>query len=80
MTGGNPKYLGDNYCDIAMNTTECNWDAGDCLGSNLCNVERKDYLGDSFCDGGEYNTEDCCGGVINVDSIDENFATKYEWV
>ena len=31
-------------------------------------------------DTGEYNTEDCCGGVINVDSIDENFATKYEWM
>ena len=59
MTGGKTSDLGDGYCDIAMNTTECNWDAGDCLGSNLCNVERKDYLGDSFCDGGEYNTEEC---------------------
>ena len=26
----------------------------------------------------EYNTEGCCGGVINVDSIDAKFTSKYE--
>ena len=26
----------------------------------------------------EYSTEDCCGGVINVDSIDAKFTSKYE--
>ena len=30
-----PAYLGDGFCDYITNTVGCNWDGGDCCGSNL---------------------------------------------
>ena len=31
----NPNWIGDNYCDDATNNEECEWDGGDCCGSNV---------------------------------------------
>lgn len=59
LPGIEPSDLGDDYCDIKLNRTECGFDGGDCLGPDLCLVQRKNWLGDNFCDGGEYNTERC---------------------
>lgn len=25
-----PGWIGDGYCDLACNVSECQWDAGDC--------------------------------------------------
>lgn len=26
-----PSWIGDRYCDIACNVSDCQWDAGDCV-------------------------------------------------
>ena len=34
-TCGNPSWKGDNYCDDENNYCGCEWDGGDCCGSNV---------------------------------------------
>ena len=34
-TCGAPSFKGDNYCDDENNNCGCEWDAGDCCGSNV---------------------------------------------
>ena len=34
-TCGNPSWKGDNYCDDENNNCGCEWDGGDCCGSNV---------------------------------------------
>merc|ERR1712223_958288 len=34
-TCGIPSYKGDNYCDDENNNCGCDWDGGDCCGSNV---------------------------------------------
>ena len=31
----NPHYVGDSFCDDITNNQECNFDGGDCCGSNV---------------------------------------------
>eukprot|EP00054_Salpingoeca_dolichothecata_P026886 m.194338 g.194338 ORF g.194338 m.194338 type:complete len:1063 (-) comp25794_c0_seq7:1091-4279(-) len=28
------NWIGDNYCDLACNSSQCDWDGGDCLGKD----------------------------------------------
>ena len=35
MDGCPPNYVGDNYCDDLTNNEQCEWDGGDCCGSNV---------------------------------------------
>ena len=34
-TCGYPSWIGDNYCDDVNNHCGCDWDGGDCCGSNI---------------------------------------------
>ena len=51
-TCGNPTYKGDNYCDDENNNCGCEWDGGDCCGSDI-NTQH--------CTACECLEVDCCG-------------------
>ena len=42
-------WVGDAYCDLSLNTAECNWDGGDCCPST-CKVEEDRLNALSFPD------------------------------
>ena len=66
------SYIGDNSCDDENNNQECNYDSGDCCGSNvntdwctecICYADLDcpaslDLIGNSFCND-EANTAGC---------------------
>ena len=65
-TCGNPSFKGDNYCNDENNNCGCEWDGGDCCGSNvntqyclvcecLTDTDEKDFL--SIHNGGSDNSE-----------------------
>ena len=65
-TCGYPSVKGDSYCDDENNNCGCEWDGGDCCGSNvninhcstcecLDTIDEKDYL--SIHNGGSDNSE-----------------------
>ena len=48
----------DHVCDTGCNSTECNWDGGDCIshdcgGYNVCFIEA---IRDGFCHKGCYQS------------------------
>jgi hypothetical protein len=66
------NWIGNGFCDDFYNTTECEYDGGDCLpckdgyiGFNCtfylpnCSVPYPEWIGDGACDGDVYNTEGC---------------------
>ena len=42
---GFPSYVGDDYCDDENNNCGCEWDGGDCCGSDV----NTDYCNDCDC-------------------------------
>jgi hypothetical protein len=69
-----PEYIGNGVCDYKYNTTECEYDGGDCplpcdndgyfgfdctLYYPNCSVPNPEYIGDGVCDSDVYNTEAC---------------------
>ena len=40
-----PNWVGDGYCDDGNNNQECNYDGGDCCGSNV----NTDYCNECQC-------------------------------
>ncbi|GFH61719.1 hypothetical protein CTEN210_18195 [Chaetoceros tenuissimus] len=58
------SYLGNGKCDLMYNTTECNFDHGDCLPSFIpkypnCTVDNWSWIQDNYCDGYPYNSLEC---------------------
>ena len=66
-----PNIVGDYYCDDDTNTAECNYDGGDCCGSNvnkyycvycMCYVlnctTSLDLIGNGYCND-ESNIANC---------------------
>ena len=63
-----PFRVGDGYCNIGLNTSQCDWDGGDCIGIqndfNLmypyCDVENPSSVGDGKCQFLQiYNVKEC---------------------
>ena len=67
---GSPNWKGDGYCDDENNNKECEYDGGDCCGSNVntnfctecackqssaAGCELPQYEGDGYCDDGNNN-------------------------
>ena len=55
-TCGNPNWKGDKECDDENNNCGCEWDGGDCCGSNV----NTDYCSACECLGEQPTSVDCC--------------------
>ena len=55
-TCGTPSWKGDNYCDDQNNNCGCEWDGGDCCGSNV----NTQYCSACECLG-QNDEANCCG-------------------
>ena len=53
---GNPILKGDNICDDENNNCGCEWDGGDCCGSNI----NTDHCSICECQGVQPTSVDCC--------------------
>ena len=51
-----PNWKGNGYCDDENNNCGCEWDGGDCCGSNV----NKDHCSACECLGEPQTSVDCC--------------------
>ena len=63
-----PFRVEDGYCNIGLNTSQCDWDGGDCIGIQndfnqiypYCDVENPSKVGDGICEYMQiYNVKEC---------------------
>ena len=72
-------FVGDNYCDDINNHVDCNFDGGDCCGSNI----NTNYCSECLCleEGGGGSGESCNQGWISdgyCDDINNNRDCTYD--
>ena len=67
-----PEIVGDGFCEDHVNNAECNFDGGDCCGSNVdfsfcqycicystdCDASLQELIDDGYCND-ETNNEEC---------------------
>ena len=67
-TCGTPNWKGDNYCDDENNNCGCEWDAGDCCGSNV----NTEYCSACECLG-QIDDANCCGSQFKSPNYPNNY-------
>jgi hypothetical protein len=83
-------WIGDGFCDDETNTEICQFDGGDCCGSNVntqyciecvckssLGCDKDFWIGDGFCDD-ETNTEVCQfdGGDCCGSNVNTSYCTE----
>ena len=64
-----PFRIGDGYCNLEHNSSECGYDGGDCIGKSTgikltypsCNVPKPEQIGNGRCDKDEEYNNRMCG-------------------
>ncbi len=63
VTGTNPTFLNDGFCDLPLDVDNCDYDGHDCDDFNAqyinCEVDYPYLVGNGYCDGGKYDIIEC---------------------